>query len=272
MLPSDLTTLANAKQWLNIATTTDDALLTRMVSAASGFVQAWLNRNIASQAYTEKRDGYGMGAGRRFMVLANRPVISVQSLTIDTIAIPASTDNGQLQPGYGFDDTSIWLSDQSGYSNSFWPSGYYFTRGRRNVVIAYTAGYQKVEARSIPAGSPYTITPFSPWNGDIGAAFTGGAALVLVSGVPATGQYAVSNGVYTFAAADASRAVTITYSYTPFEIEQAVIELIGLRYREKERIGQVSKSIGGEVVVFSQKDFSDDIRTLLQNYKKVVQL
>lgn len=201
MAAGDLTSLANVKQWLNIDKTIDDALLQRLLSAASGFAQTWINRQFASQAYTEMRDGSGMGAGRYLMLFANTPVTAVQSLIVDTFAIPASPDNGQLQPGYGFDGTSIWLTGAGG-SLGFRGSGYAFTRGRRNVVLAYTAGY----------------------------------------------------------------------SSTPLEIEQAVIELVGLRYREKERIGQVSKSIAGEVVTFSQKDMSDDIKTLFEAYKVRVPL
>ena len=56
----------------------------------------------------------------------------------------------------------------------------------------------------------------------------------------------------------------------PAEIEQACIEVIAIRYKERDRIGQVSKSIGGETVSFSQKDFPDSVRTILNNYKKVV--
>lgn len=58
------------------------------------------------------------------------------------------------------------------------------------------------------------------------------------------------------------------YSETPAAIEQACIELCSLRYRERDRIGQVSKTIGGEVVTFSQKDMSDSIATILEQYKK----
>lgn len=62
------------------------------------------------------------------------------------------------------------------------------------------------------------------------------------------------------------------YDSIPNEIEQACIELIALRYKERERIGMVSKSIAGETVMFSQKDMSDAIQTTLSNYKKVIPL
>ncbi|MCL2658770.1 MAG: phage head-tail connector protein [Betaproteobacteria bacterium] len=62
------------------------------------------------------------------------------------------------------------------------------------------------------------------------------------------------------------------YASTPPEIEQAVIELVGLRYREIDRIGFSSKSLAGETVSFIVKDFPDSVQTILNNYRKVVPL
>jgi hypothetical protein len=70
---ADLTTLANVKGWLGVTATTDDALLTRLISAASDYVQKWLNRTIAVQPYTETRDG----TGGYVLPLSNYPVSAV---------------------------------------------------------------------------------------------------------------------------------------------------------------------------------------------------
>ena len=57
----DLTTLADVKVWLQTGQAafpaTDDALLTRLVTAASQYIQTWLNRGIASADFLEVRDG-----------------------------------------------------------------------------------------------------------------------------------------------------------------------------------------------------------------------
>ena len=83
----DLTTLADVKAWLQTGQSnfpaTDDALLTNLVTAASHYIQTWLNRQIASADYLEVRDGTG---GRR-MQFACFPVSAVLSLTIDGKAI-----------------------------------------------------------------------------------------------------------------------------------------------------------------------------------------
>ena len=53
---------------------------------------------------------------------------------------------------------------------------------------------------------------------------------------------------------------------------RATIELITMRYKDATASGRVSKSIGGETITFSQKDFSDAIETTLSNYRKVILL
>jgi hypothetical protein len=182
----DLTTLADVKAWLQTGQSnfpaTDDALLTNLVTAASHYIQTWLNRQIASADYLEVRDGTG---GRR-MQFACFPVSAVLSLTIDGQAIPRAIST--CAAGYSFSQTQLSVRS------------YMFGCGIQNVVITYTAGYP----------------------------------------------------------------------ITPPEIAQACIELVALRYRERTRIGEVSKSLGGaETVTYSQKDLSDGVKTLLQQYRIV---
>ena len=61
MATGDLTTLDNVKAWFSppLTTTTDDTLLTRLVTAASQFIQTWLGRTIAETSYSETRNGQG---------------------------------------------------------------------------------------------------------------------------------------------------------------------------------------------------------------------
>src|SRR5439155_5656588 len=61
---------------------------------------------------------------------------------------------------------------------------------------------------------------------------------------------------------------TAGYATTPPDIAQAAIELVSQRYRERSRIGEVSKALGGgETVSFSQKDMSEDVKTALLPYR-----
>jgi hypothetical protein len=259
--PGDLTTLDAVKSWLSITATADDLLLRRLISAASGFAQQWMNRTIASKVYTRSFNGNG----RPVLTLPDKPITAVSTLSVDGVVIPAApvlspATVGLSRVGYTFDDHQVMLL------------GFLFSKGFQNVNITYTAGYKIVdELNQISGSTPYVVRVANPWNGDRGVKYSDtGVALTLVTGTPDVGQYAVDEGEYTFNVSDKAKFVLISYSYTPFEIEQAVISLIGLRYRERDRIGQVSKTLAGEVVTFSTKDMTDDIKTLLSNYRKVV--
>jgi hypothetical protein len=161
---------------------TDDALLTRLITAASQFVQSWLGRQIAAADWLELRDG----TGGQVMVLANSPVTAILSLSIDGLAIPPAPSDGGFDAGYTFSASELALR------------GYVFTRRPQNVIVTYTAGY--------PTAPP--------------------------------------------------------------DIAQTAIELVCQRYRERSRIGEVSKALGGgETVTFSRKDMSEDVKTALLQYR-----
>jgi hypothetical protein len=184
----DLCQLADVTAWLqtgqNPFPSVDDALLTRLITAASGFIESWLQRQIAVSDWIEVRDGNG---GQR-LAFANFPVSAVLALSIDGLAIPPAPSGGGFGAGYVFTPTELALR------------GYVFTRRAQNVIVTYTAGYPSV----------------------------------------------------------------------PPDIAQACIELVCQRYRERTRIGEVSKAlISGETVSFSQKDMSDDVKSLLAQYRVV---
>lgn len=80
-----------------------------------------------------------------------------------------------------------------------------------NTIAVY---HQIDEAGTIPAMAPYEITTVhsAAFHRDAGV-LKGTTPMTKVTGAPAAGQYSVSAGVYTFNAADAGAAVTITYGY-----------------------------------------------------------
>jgi len=86
--------------------------------------------------------------------------------------------------------------------------------------MTQTAGETRLspaEPGVIPGASTYTITVVNAatWVEDLGVAFVSTAVpLTRVASAPASGQYSVSAGVYTFAAADANKAVLLNYKYT----------------------------------------------------------
>ena len=271
MKPGDLTTLKHVKEWLRVTDGVTDDLYSRMIQATSAYIQSWLNRKLALQTYHEFRDGIGMGAGRNVMSFGEAPAYSVALLKINGVVIPASPDGGIQQPGYGFDTDQIWLADTSLAGTRFGTISASFPRGRRNVELIYDAGYVTVdEAQTIPA-DPYAVQTNFLWVKNVKVTWPDGTLLTKVSLGPLTGQYMVdSEGTYTFSVADTGKDVLITYGYIPPEIEQACIQLIGLRVKEMDRIGITSKAVGGETISYTQKDMPTDVQTLLNQYRKVV--
>jgi hypothetical protein len=69
----------------------------------------------------------------------------------------------------------------------------------------------------IPA-TPFQITPVVPnggtWTFDLGVINNQGNPMTKVASAPATGQYSVAAGVYTFAAADTGQTVYINFQYS----------------------------------------------------------
>jgi hypothetical protein len=73
------------------------------------------------------------------------------------------------------------------------------------------------EVGTIPGSGPYTVTvaQSATFVEDLGVVDANtGLRMIRVASAPATGQYAVTAGVYTFAAADTAHVVWISYSYT----------------------------------------------------------
>jgi uncharacterized phiE125 gp8 family phage protein len=184
MAAGDLTTLANVKAWLNLATDTADELLRRLITAVSGFIEAEIDRQIASQGYTEIRNGHGGSQ----MIFANTPVTAVGSVKVNGLVIPAAADFSAS--GYRFTPSALSLN------------GYCFSRGLGNVDLAYTAGF----------------------------------------------------------------------AATPPELEQACIELVVLRFKERDHIGQDAASMQGQNITFSTRDMPHSVKTVLNNWRKVVPL
>lgn len=87
----------------------------------------------------------------------------------------------------------------------------------QTMTSSIVADYYDATGAAIPA-TPYQITPTVPasgtWARDLGVRNSTGNPMTRVASAPATGQYSVAAGVYTFAAADTGQTVFISYGYT----------------------------------------------------------
>lgn len=86
--------------------------------------------------------------------------------------------------------------------------------------VASSVGTTKVayaEASAVPASTPWTVVAANSatFVDDLGVInATTGLPFTKVASAPATGQYSVSAGTYTFATADANTAILLNYTYT----------------------------------------------------------
>ena len=176
---ADLATLVDVKLWLGITGPADDAQLSRLITAVSASVVSYLGRSVVSDSYVETRNGHG----RFTLALANLPIISVDAVTINDIDIPERPSTTDV--GFTFDEQLLYLA------------GYCFTRGRQNVVVEYTAGYDTA----------------------------------------------------------------------PVDLTQAVIDIVGLKYRGKDRIGETMKVLGNQNISFV-RDTPPDILRVLNQYRR----
>jgi hypothetical protein len=268
MSPNDLTTLPALKAWLGLpaVASPNDATLAALISAASRAIYAWLGRpGLLPQNYSETLDGEATRISLRHW-----PVSSIASLAIDNLAVPPVVPG--VRHGYLLQDADYAPPGRQQAVDLFgcWP-----LRGRQNVAISYRAGYAVLgEAQTVPAASPWQVAaaqPFGPCGPDLGVVYAAtGAALTPVAASPSIGQYAASAGLYTFSAADAGAVVALSYGYVPQDIAQAALEMAAERFRAAERIGQRSKSVGGQdTIAYDTSAISAPVLSLLQPYRRV---
>ncbi len=268
MSPDDLTTLPALKAWLGLPSTSspNDTTLAALITAASRAIFALLNRpGLLPQNYNERLDGESAR-----ITLRHWPVISIASLVIDGQNVPPATAG--VRHGYLLQSADAAPPGRQQFVDVFgrWP-----LRGRQNVAIAYSAGYNVVgETQTVPSATPWQINatqPYGPWGSDLGVAYAAtGAPLVAVGESPAIGQYTVSAGLCTFSAADAGAQMSLSYGYLPQDVAQAGLELAAERFRAAERIGLRSKSVGGqETIAYDTAAVSGAVLALLQPYRRV---
>lgn len=237
-----------------------DPLLERLISSCSTFIQSWLNRTIRNLSYNETRNGLG----GQTMMAKNFPITSVTSVTIDGIVIPprpplANLQNWSGPGGYTFDELSFMLDNTQ------------FCRGHQNVNLQYAAGFLIAdEAQTLPSLGPYTLTTQAHWSaGDRGVTYADGTPLRAVASSPNQGEYSVSGSDYTFNPLDGGQVLLLSYSYVPFDLEQATIDMIGDWFRYVDRIGKTSQSIEGQTTSFVNVPIPARALGVLQQYRNV---
>lgn len=140
---------------------------------------------------------------------------TIQEVSLD-ISFETKTLHGQLQfpVAVGRGKGKISGKAKAAQLNGSLLNSLFFGQTLSSGIIGDAANY----VTTIPASTPYTITVTAPssgtWSVDLGVEDATGIPMTRVASAPATGQYSVAAGVYTFAAADTGKQVSISYQYT----------------------------------------------------------
>ena len=249
--PTDLTTLADCKAWLGLASAGDDAVLAALITAISAAILADLGRGVLPATVTETLDGGGVS-----LPLRHWPVTSVAAVAVDGAALAPSA-----APGAGGWRLDAADAAPPGAMQRLTAVAGRFPRGIGRVAVTYRAGYEVLgEAALVPSAAPWVVTaraPFGAWCLDTG-----------VLGAP--GPYSVAGGTYAFTAASAGAAITLSYGYVPADLARACLEWVADRYAARSRIGVSAKTLGGqETASFVVKAMPDVVSRLLQPYRRV---
>ena len=270
--PYDLVDLGDLKSWLDVAGTDDDVLLGQLITQISRAILNILDRpSIRPCTYTEILDG----GNDTSILLRHWPVNALLSCCVNGVAIQSSPPlvaGATAQAGFVLDPADF---APPGRMQRLSLRGRVFTRCLQNVVISYSAGYQITGETALVPSAPFNViaqVPFGAWGSDCGVTYADGTKFQTVAANPAEGQYSVAGGLYTFSGSDAGASIFLTYGYVPADLSACCMDWAAERYSYRARIGQQSKSMGGqETMSFIVKNIPDFVVSALQAYRRVVQ-
>lgn len=155
-LPSNaLTILDTVKDDLDLAGSTRDARLTRMIAAASDAIEAYCQRPFGKATVTEKYQP----SGTPLLCLNRTPILSITQVKYDGAVIDADSYEiedaaaGLLRKKYG-----VWPAADLAVGGSASQDGVPGT-GRKLIEVTYVGGYvlPKDATNETPRTLPYTI-------------------------------------------------------------------------------------------------------------------
>lgn len=129
-IDSALTTLARAKNHLDISGNSKNTVLTAIIIGASAFVESYCRRKFGRTAYT---DVLLNGSGSRKLYARQSPIISGQTISLSHLS--------------SIDDVDGWSDLNTDDYRIDYEFGYFYLRagcwieGLKNYKASYTAGY-----------------------------------------------------------------------------------------------------------------------------------
>ena len=281
LLSGDLTTQQRVVTWMGTGPTQPSAILTQLISSMTQMIYSRLSRSrVYSQTFVRTFDG----VGNMQLVLPDYPVtklIAVQqgNCTVPLSVLPAP---GAAQPtgtinGFGC-RVALWDGQLPGENATLEFANGFFWQGAQNIRVTYQAGYLVALEPVVVPTSPYAATVqqlYGIWSRDNGVVYAAtGVALTPVAASPTAGQYIpppdATPGLYTFSAADVNANLLVSYSFVPADLEEACIQMVAERYVYRGRVGDISKSLGGQESIRYARGMPPEVKELIQPYVSVV--
>lgn len=254
-----LATVAQARRFLGLTSTASDAVLADLIARVSSEVEQYCGRAFGTVQDVALRRLDGTGSPT-LVFPGGVPVLSVSYLAIDGVEVTAAASSAV--EGYLADDLGVTLT-----------CGARFPFRRRCVQASWRAAELTTITRTIPA-TPHQIEPaVDGWAREVVSVTTAAGVLYTeVSGTPSAGQYSVSDGVLTFASANAGTSVTIVYAAVPFGVQSVAVEAATTMFKRRETLGVQSKSLAGESITYADMGdmLTDSLRARLGHWRNVV--
>jgi hypothetical protein len=270
--PRDLANLADTKAFIVPAlanTTASDAVLSALISGVSRSIEIYLGRELMAQTWTEMRNGTGQGT----MALRNFPIISVASVTVETMAIPAAgTPPTQSWGGYTFDQRFVYLSP------GFISGPGYFPRAPQNVQVVYSAGYitpGMIAVAALPAWAATTgyganaQVQATPAGGTQAYVFTTGAGGTSGATAPAWSAQlgaTVADGTVIWECTAEAVSLFPGAQLLPPGIKIACMQQVALTFKQRTRVGDKASGEGPQRIDYFMGDLHPTTCAMLSPY------
>jgi hypothetical protein len=266
---NDMASLPDVKTFLNETTSNSDVVLAALITSVSQLIQDFTDCPFISATY----DWFFSGYGSKTAIPPYGPVQQINYVNIDNISIPLVVASSNPYPNYGYTFDPLRQEVRL--------AGCRFDKGEQNCEINYTAGWANsatVSGQSIGTGNGANTTfqlanaagvavyPFTP------------APTLYLAGVaqPATAYSISSTGVVTFATAPGN-GVAVTWSGAywletgglPQDLQYAVWSLVGWMWRNRNRQGKSSESVGGRMTAAYLSTWaSPDVLLIIEHYAR----
>jgi hypothetical protein len=149
---TDLCTLAQAKEWLNISTSSDDDMINNMIDRASEWIENWCDRKFASAQYTEYFTGDDLPDGD--VLVAHPPIrdssgnlVRTQTQIDADVAIYDDT-NKAWGSGTAIATTNLGVESEVGLIHS---DVAFYKGSVGNVKVVYRGGYSTLPTDVVQA-------------------------------------------------------------------------------------------------------------------------